>query len=61
MKNFKKLIIYISIFFGMFFVIMLILGFIFNQDLIHSKSAFMYYSLFLGWWIPIPTIKEDEF
>jgi hypothetical protein len=59
MKNFKKLTIYMSIFFGMFFVIMFILGFIFQRDLIHSQQAFMFYSLFIGWWLPLPVILED--
>lgn len=60
MKNFKNLLIYIAMFFGIFFVLAFLTGIIFKQDLIHSISTFIFYSLFIGWWIPLPVMLDDH-
>jgi bacteriorhodopsin len=60
MKNFKKILIYIAMFFGTFFTLAFLIEIITQQDLIHSVQTFIFYSMFIGWWIPLPIIISDE-
>ena len=59
MKNFKNILIYIAMFFGTFFLLAFLIGIITQQDLIHSLQTFMYYSILIGWWVPILIISND--
>ena len=59
MKNLKKILIYIAMFFGIFFVLAFLIGIIIQQDLIHSLQTFIFYSMFIGWWIPLPVMLDD--
>lgn len=59
MKNFKNILIYIAIFFGTFFTLAFLIGIIAQQDLIHSLQTFIFYSMFIGWWIPLPVMLDD--
>lgn len=59
MKNFKKILIYIAMFFGIFFVLAFLIGIIAQQNLIHSLPAFLFYSILIGWWVPLPVISDD--
>jgi hypothetical protein len=60
MKNFKNILIYITMFFGTFFVLAFLLGIITQSDLIHDVPTFFFYSILIGWWLPL-TIISDEF
>lgn len=59
MKNLKKILIYIAMFFGTFFTLAFLIGIIIQQDLIHSLQTFIFYSMFIGWWIPLPVMLDD--
>jgi hypothetical protein len=59
MKNLTKIIIYIAMFFGTFFLLAFLIGIITQQDLIHSLPTFFFYSILLGWWIPLPVISDE--
>jgi len=59
MKNFKKILIYIAMFFGTFFTLALLLGVITQQDLIHSLPTFIFYSILIGWWLPLPVVLDE--
>lgn len=47
-------------FFGTFFVLAFLLGIITQSDLIHDVPTFFFYSILIGWWLPL-TIISDEF
>ena len=59
MKNLTKILIYIAMFFGTFFLLAFLIGIITQQDLIHSLLTFLFYSILLGWWIPLPIILDE--
>ncbi len=59
MKNLTKILIYIAMFFGTFFLLAFLIGIIFQQDLIHSIPIFFFYSILIGWWIPLPVISDE--
>jgi len=59
MKNFKKILIYIAMFFGTFFTLAFLIEIITQQDLIHSLPTFIFYSILIGWWLPLPIISDE--
>lgn len=59
MKNYKKILIYIAMFFGTFFTLTFLIGIITQQDLIHSLPTFIFYSILISWWLPLPVVSDE--